>query len=350
MHAARLPCIRWRPTSNPTRSSAPCWTAATASTRMIATGGMSAVYRGLDLRLDRPVALKVMDSRYAGDQQFLDPVPARGPRGRAAEGPRPGRRLRPGHRRPASVSGDGARSRAARCANCCASAARCRRTPSPRCWRPCWRPGRRAPRRAGAPRRQAGERADLRRRRGQDRRLRSGARGRRGEDHLDQRDSGHRGLPVARTGQHRRRRARAATSTASASSTYELLTGVTPFTGDSALAVAYQRMDNDVPAAEHRDRRCANAIRRAGAARHRAQSRRPVRRRRRHGAPSCDAIVDELALPDVPGARAAATRRSTLSAAAPAPAAADGQHARRPRPSRPAQPRRHTKAAHPRSR
>ena len=38
---------------------------------MIATGGMSAVYRGLDLRLDRPVALKVMDSRYAGDSQFL---------------------------------------------------------------------------------------------------------------------------------------------------------------------------------------------------------------------------------------------------------------------------------------
>jgi serine/threonine protein kinase, bacterial len=38
---------------------------------MIATGGMSAVYRGLDLRLDRPVALKIMDSRYARDQQFL---------------------------------------------------------------------------------------------------------------------------------------------------------------------------------------------------------------------------------------------------------------------------------------
>ena len=37
----------------------------------IATGGMSTVYRGLDVRLDRPVALKVMDSRYAGDQQFL---------------------------------------------------------------------------------------------------------------------------------------------------------------------------------------------------------------------------------------------------------------------------------------
>ncbi len=37
----------------------------------IATGGMSTVYRGTDLRLDRPVAIKVMDSRYAGDQQFL---------------------------------------------------------------------------------------------------------------------------------------------------------------------------------------------------------------------------------------------------------------------------------------
>jgi serine/threonine protein kinase, bacterial len=37
----------------------------------IATGGTSTVYRGLDLRLDRPVALKVMDSRYAGDSQFL---------------------------------------------------------------------------------------------------------------------------------------------------------------------------------------------------------------------------------------------------------------------------------------
>lgn len=37
----------------------------------IATGGTSTVYRGLDTRLDRPVALKVMDARYAGDQQFL---------------------------------------------------------------------------------------------------------------------------------------------------------------------------------------------------------------------------------------------------------------------------------------
>nr|WP_241010612.1 protein kinase [Mycobacterium gordonae] len=37
----------------------------------IGSGGTSTVYRGVDTRLDRPVALKVMDSRYAGDQQFL---------------------------------------------------------------------------------------------------------------------------------------------------------------------------------------------------------------------------------------------------------------------------------------
>jgi beta-lactam-binding protein with PASTA domain/serine/threonine protein kinase len=39
---------------------------------LIARGGMSAVYRGLDTRLDRPVALKVMDSRYSGDRSFID--------------------------------------------------------------------------------------------------------------------------------------------------------------------------------------------------------------------------------------------------------------------------------------
>ncbi len=37
----------------------------------IARGGMSAVYVGTDLRLGRRVAVKVMDSRYVGDPQFL---------------------------------------------------------------------------------------------------------------------------------------------------------------------------------------------------------------------------------------------------------------------------------------
>lgn len=37
----------------------------------IAAGGTSTVYRGVDVRLDRPVAVKVMESRYAGDEEFL---------------------------------------------------------------------------------------------------------------------------------------------------------------------------------------------------------------------------------------------------------------------------------------
>ncbi|UYP17480.1 Stk1 family PASTA domain-containing Ser/Thr kinase [Rhodococcus sp. Z13] len=37
----------------------------------IARGGMSTVYRGTDLRLDRPVAVKVMDPQFAADPQFL---------------------------------------------------------------------------------------------------------------------------------------------------------------------------------------------------------------------------------------------------------------------------------------
>ncbi|WHT21272.1 Stk1 family PASTA domain-containing Ser/Thr kinase [Crossiella sp. CA-258035] len=39
---------------------------------LIAHGGMSTVYRGLDTRLDRPVAIKVMDQRLSGDRSFLD--------------------------------------------------------------------------------------------------------------------------------------------------------------------------------------------------------------------------------------------------------------------------------------
>ena len=58
-----------------------CWMAAICVQTKIASGGTSTVYRGLDTRLDRPVALKVMDSRYAGDQQFLTRFQARGAHG-----------------------------------------------------------------------------------------------------------------------------------------------------------------------------------------------------------------------------------------------------------------------------
>ncbi|GGI97423.1 serine/threonine protein kinase [Saccharopolyspora subtropica] len=39
---------------------------------LIARGGMSTVYRGLDTRLDRPVAIKVMDAQYSGDRSFVN--------------------------------------------------------------------------------------------------------------------------------------------------------------------------------------------------------------------------------------------------------------------------------------
>ncbi|WP_020657739.1 Stk1 family PASTA domain-containing Ser/Thr kinase [Amycolatopsis benzoatilytica] len=40
--------------------------------RLLARGGMSAVYRGVDTRLDRAVAIKIMDPRFADDRSFVD--------------------------------------------------------------------------------------------------------------------------------------------------------------------------------------------------------------------------------------------------------------------------------------
>ncbi|MGA9869852.1 MAG: serine/threonine protein kinase, partial [Rhodococcus sp. (in: high G+C Gram-positive bacteria)] len=37
----------------------------------IARGGMSTVYRALDTRLDRPVAVKIMDPKFAADPAFV---------------------------------------------------------------------------------------------------------------------------------------------------------------------------------------------------------------------------------------------------------------------------------------
>ncbi|GDY30364.1 Stk1 family PASTA domain-containing Ser/Thr kinase [Gandjariella thermophila] len=39
---------------------------------LLARGGMSTVYRGMDTRLDRPVAIKVMDPRFSADRAFVD--------------------------------------------------------------------------------------------------------------------------------------------------------------------------------------------------------------------------------------------------------------------------------------
>ena len=40
--------------------------------RLLAHGGMSSVYRGTDTRLDRSVAIKIMDPRFADDRSFVD--------------------------------------------------------------------------------------------------------------------------------------------------------------------------------------------------------------------------------------------------------------------------------------
>ncbi|MHA6799025.1 Stk1 family PASTA domain-containing Ser/Thr kinase [Bounagaea algeriensis] len=39
---------------------------------VLARGGMSTVYSGVDTRLDRPVAIKVMDSQHSGDRSFVE--------------------------------------------------------------------------------------------------------------------------------------------------------------------------------------------------------------------------------------------------------------------------------------
>ena len=39
---------------------------------LLARGGMSSVYRGSDTRLERPVAIKMMDPRFADDRSFVD--------------------------------------------------------------------------------------------------------------------------------------------------------------------------------------------------------------------------------------------------------------------------------------
>ncbi|OBG96594.1 serine/threonine protein kinase, partial [Mycobacterium sp. E136] len=105
--------------------------------------------------------------------------------------------------------------------------------------------------------------------------------------------------------------------------TYELLTGRTPFAGDSALAVAYQRMDNDVPAP-------SSVI--AGVPAQfddlvlRATARDPARRYAdaREMRDDLDAIVDELGLPPfrVPAPRNSAQHTAATMRPAPAPATA----------------------------
>ena len=242
----------------------------------IATGGTSTVYRGLDTRLDRPVALKVMDSRYAGDQQFLTRFQLEARTRRPAQRPRTRRGLRPGPGRPTPVPGDGTHrgrhaARAADRARPDATACR-RRGAAPGAGRA----GRRAPRRPGAPRCQTGKRVDLRRGRRQNRRLRIGSGRRGGRNHFHQRHSRHRRLPVPRTGPGRRRQPAQRC----------LCRGDRGLRAADRADAVFRRLGTvgRIPTFGHRcagtqhgDRRRSRAIRRAGQTRDGARSRRPLR-------------------------------------------------------------------------
>ncbi len=127
--------------------------------------------------------------------------------------------------------------------------------------------------------------------------------------------------------------------------TFELLTGSTPFNGDTALTVAYQRMDHDVAPPSTL---IGGVPKQFDDLVLRATARNPVDRYADAGdmAAELEAIVDELALPDfrVP----APQQLGSASFGADAPRRRRPERRHRDRPPRAAAPAH--KGAHPRSR
>ena len=175
-----------RPDGRTAGRAADCSTARYRLGPVLARGGMSTVYRGTDTRLDRPVAIKVMDPRLAADPAF---------RARFEREARSAARI--DHPAVVDVHDQGDRDRTARTTPVCSSSWSWSR--AARCATSCAPAGALGvpaafavlepvlaglaagpPARARAPRRQAGERADQPRRRGQGRRLRAGHGGRAG--------------------------------------------------------------------------------------------------------------------------------------------------------------------------
>ncbi len=188
----------------------------------IARGGMSTVYAGTDLRLDRQVAVKVMAPALAHDPAFTERFVREARTAARLSHPNAVAVFDQGAEdtrgRPGRVPGDGAgaRQHAAGGAAPARPAAPGRGGLGARAG--AGRAGRRAPGRAGAPRRQAGERAGLRRRHGQGGGLRAGPGGRRAEHVHAGRDGARHGrVRLARAGRPRRRGRRAPTSTRPAS-------------------------------------------------------------------------------------------------------------------------------------
>ncbi len=283
----------------------------------IATGGTSTVYRGLDTRLDRPVALKVMDSRYAGDQQFLTRF--------QLEARTVARLKDPGL---VAVYDQGLDARHPFLVMELVEGGTLRELLSERGPMPphavaaVLRPvlgGLAAAHRAGLVHR------DVK------------------PENVLISDEGD--VKIVDFGLVRAVAAAGITSTSVILGTaaylspeqvrdgnasprsdvyavgimaYELLTGQTPFSGDSALSVAYQRLDTDVPAPSTMIDGVPAAIRRAGTTSHGARSRRPLRRRAGNGR-RIGRDRRRAGAPRISGAHAAQLRSTPLSRAASQP-------------------------------
>ena len=139
----------------------------------------------------------------------------------------------------------------------------------------------------------------------------------RSRNHLHQRHSRHRGLPVPRTGQ-RRQRQPAQRRLRAGIVAYELLTGQprSPATRPVGRLPAHGQRR---AAAQQRDRRCATAIRRAGASGPPRAIPPTATPTPRTWARELDAIVEELSLPDfrVPAPRNSAQHRSAAMSPQP---------------------------------
>lgn len=103
----------------------------------IAVGGMATVYRALDTRLDRILALKVMHPSLASDASFVERF--------IREAKSVARLAHPNVVQVFDQGTDGgtstwrwSTSRAAPCGTCCGSAGRCRRGPRWTSWSRCW--------------------------------------------------------------------------------------------------------------------------------------------------------------------------------------------------------------------
>ena len=135
---------------------------------------------------------------------------------------------------------------------------------------------------------------------GEGRRLRARGRGGAGGCQPRGHDPGHRRVPVARAGRPPGRPTPAATSTRPASLLYELLTGAPPYTGDTAISVAYRHVNCDVPAPSEVARDVPPELDDLFVRARPAATRTPARPTPPRCSPSCGGSPAVLEVPQVP--------------------------------------------------